>query len=53
MSSEQIKQFQNAQEYKEFKADITEATDVKANLQGKTVQEIMGLSNRKETLGYS
>ena len=53
MSSEQIKQFQNSQEYKEFKADITEATDVKANLQGKTVQEIMGLSNRKETLGYS
>ena len=53
MSSEQIEQFQNSQEYKEFKADITEATDVKANLQGKTVQEIMGLSNRKETLGYS
>lgn len=53
MSSEQIEQFQNSQEYKEFKADITEATNVKANLQGKTVQEIMGLSNRKETLGYS
>ena len=53
MSSEQIEQFQNSQEYKEFKADITEATDVKANLHGKTVQEIMGLSNRKETLGYS
>ena len=53
MSSEQIEQFQNSQEYKEFKADITEATDVKANLQGKTVQEIMGLSNRKEMLGYS
>lgn len=53
MSSEQIEQFQNSQEYKEFKADITEATDVKANLQGKTVQEIMGLSNRKEALGYS
>ena len=53
MSSEQIEQFQNSQEYKEYKADITEATDVKANLQGKTVQEIMGLSNRKETLGYS
>ena len=53
MSSEQIEQFQNSQEYKEFKADITEATDVKANLQGKTVQGIMGLSNRKETLGYS
>ena len=53
MSSEQITQFQISQEYKEFKADITEATDVKANLQGKTVQEIMVLSNRKETLGYS
>lgn len=53
MSSEQIEQFQNSQEYKEFKADITEATDVKANLHGKTVQEIMGLSNRKEALGYS
>lgn len=53
MSSEQIEQFQNSQEYKEFKADITEATDVKPNLHGKTVQEIMGLSNRKEALGYS
>ena len=31
MSSEQIEQFQNSQEYKEFKADITEGTEVKAN----------------------
>lgn len=53
MSSEEIEQFQNSQEYKEYKADIEEAVSVKANLHGKTVQEIMGLSNKKEALGFS
>ena len=53
MSSEEIEQFQNSQEYKEYKADIEEATDKPANFRGKSVQEILGLSNRKESLGYS
>lgn len=53
MSSEEIKQFQNSQEYKEYKADIEEATDTPVNLKGKTVQEIMGLSNKKDIIGYS
>lgn len=53
MTSEEIKQFQSSQEYKEYKADIEEAVDTPANFKGKTVQEIMGLSNRKETIGYS
>ena len=53
MTSEEIEQFQSSQEYKEYKADIQEAVDTPANLRGKTVQEIMGLSNRRETIGYS
>jgi uncharacterized protein with von Willebrand factor type A (vWA) domain len=53
MSSEEIEQFQQSQDYKEYKADIEEATDIAANMNGKTVQEIMGLSNRKDAIGYS
>lgn len=53
MTSEEIEQFQSSQEYKEFKADIEEAVDTPANLRGKTVQEIMGLSNRRDIIGYS
>ena len=53
MSSEEIEQFQNSQEYKEYKADIEEAIDTPANFKGKTVQEILGLSNKKDIIGYS
>ena len=53
MTSEEIQQFQSSQEYKEYKADIEEAVNTPANLRGKTVQEIMGLSNKKDVIGYS
>lgn len=53
MSSDEIEQFQSSQEYKEYKADIEEAVNTPANMKGKTVQEIMGLSNRRDTIGYS
>ena len=53
MTTEEIEQFQSSQEYKEYKADIEEAVNTPANLKGKTVQEIMGLSNRKDVLGFS
>ena len=53
MTDEEIEQFQNSTEYKEFKADIEEAVDTKANMHGKTVQEILGLSERKAALTYS
>lgn len=53
MTSEEIEQFQSSQEYQEYKADIEEAVDTAANMKGKTVQEIMGLSNRKDIIGYS
>lgn len=53
MTNEEIEQFQNSQEYKEFKADVHEAVEKTANMHGKTVQEIMGLSNRREQIGYS
>ena len=53
MSEEEIQQFESSDEYKEYKAHIEEATDTQANMQGKTVQEIMGLSNIKDAPGYS
>ena len=53
MSTEEIEQFQQSQEYNEYKAEFTEATDIAPNMKGKTVQEIMGLTNRKEALGIS
>lgn len=53
MTDEEISKFQNSTEYKEYKADIEEAVDVKANMHGKTVQEILGLSEQKESLYYS
>ena len=53
MNDEEIEQFQSSQEYKEYKADIEEAVDRKANMHGKTVQEILGLSNKRESVGYS
>ena len=53
MTTEEIEQFQQSQEYNEFKADFTEATDIAPNMRGKTVQEIMGLTNRKEALTFS
>lgn len=53
MSEEDIAKFHSSQEFQEFKADIEEAVDTPANMRGKTVQEIMGLSNRKDAVGYS
>lgn len=53
MTSEEIEQFQKSYEFNEYKADIVEAVDVKANMHGKTVQDVLGLSNRKDVIGYS
>ena len=53
MTEEEIKQFQDTQEYSEYKADVREAVEKAANMKGKTVQEIMGLKNRREQIGYS
>lgn len=53
MTSDEIKEFKDSYDYKEYKADIINATDIGPNFQGKTVQEIMGLSNKKDILGYS
>lgn len=53
MSEEDIAKFHSSQEFQEYKADIEEAVDTPANLKGRTVQEIMGLSNKKDIIGYS
>ena len=53
MTSDEIKEFKDSYDYKEYKADIINAIDIGPNFQGKTVQEIMGLSNKKDILGYS
>ena len=53
MSSEEIDKFKESAEYKEYKADVVEAVNQKVNLKGKTVQEVMGLTDRKSSVGYS
>ena len=53
MTEEEIEAFKSSKEYKEYKADIKEITHSPANMQGKTVQEVMGLSNRNDAVVYS
>ena len=53
MTEDEIKEFENSYDFREYKAHIEEVADARANLRGKTVQEILGLSNLKETPGYS
>lgn len=53
MTTEEVEQFQESREYKEYKADFTETSNVALNMQGRTVQEIMGLSDRKKTTPLS
>ena len=53
MNEQEKKDFLSSQEYNEYKADIAHATDVAPDMHGKTVQQILGLSNAKESVGYS
>lgn len=53
MSEDDIEKFHQSDEYKEYAAEVTNAVDIKANRNGKTVQEILGLSNKREGVGYS
>lgn len=53
MTEDELKKFKESDEYKQFRTEVdTEHTKV-ANYQGKTVQEIFGLSNKKDALSYS
>lgn len=53
MSEDEITGFRQSQEFKDYSATVHEMTDQKANMKGKTVQEIMGLSSLREHVGYS
>jgi len=52
LSSEELKQFQESTEYKNYSAQI-DNDNIKGNMQGRTVQEILGLSNIKESIKQS
>lgn len=52
MSEKDIKDFKNSNEYKNYSAEI-DNENIKANMQGKTVQEILGLTNLKESVRQS
>ena len=52
MSEEDVKDFKNSAEYKNYSAEI-DNDNIKANRNGKTVQEILGLSNLKESVKQS
>lgn len=53
MTEEEREAFENSKEYKEFAAQITDATPVEGNMQGRNVQQILGLTSLKEHVGYS
>ena len=55
MTDEEIEEFKNSKEYKEYGVDVNEEviTDTKANMHGKSVQEVLGLTKKHESLAYS
>lgn len=53
MTEEEREAFKNSSEYKEFSAQIADEVPVEGNMQGRNVQEILGLSSMKERVGYS
>ena len=53
MNDEEVEQFHQSQEFQDYKAEIIEATDRAPNMKGKTVQDIMGLTDRRDSVGYS
>lgn len=53
MSEEEVNDFKKSQEYKDYSATVHEMEDQKANMKGKTVEEIMGLTSLRERVGYS
>lgn len=52
MSEEDVEKFKNSSEYKNYSAEI-DNDNIKANMHGKTVQEILGLSQLKESVKQS
>lgn len=53
MTEEEREAFKNSNEYKEFAAQIAEDKMIEGNMQGRNVQEILGLTALKESVGYS
>lgn len=55
MTDEEIEEFKNSKEYKEYGVDVNEEviTNTKANMHGKSVQEVLGLTKKHESLAYS
>ena len=52
MSEEDIENFKNSDEYKNYSTEV-DNDNIKANIHGKSVQEILGLSNLKESVKQS
>ncbi len=52
MSEKDVEDFKNSDDYKKYSAKI-DNDNIKANMHGKTVQEILGLSNLKESIKQS
>lgn len=52
MTEQELEDFKNSNEYKNYSASI-DNDNIKANVHGKTVQEILGLSNLKESAKHS
>jgi uncharacterized protein with von Willebrand factor type A (vWA) domain len=53
MTDEEKEKFKNSSDYKEFSANFQETEHIEGNMNGKTVQEVLGLSNKKKSVRYS
>lgn len=53
MTDEEINDFHKSQDYKDYAATVHEMDEQKANMKGKTVEEVMGLSSLRERVGYT
>lgn len=53
MTDEEIEKFKNSSDYKEFSAKFVQTENKEGNMNGRSVQEVLGLTDRKKSVKYS
>lgn len=53
MTVEERQAFEQSKDYKEYAANFQDSVPIEGNLNGRSVREVLGLSNIKKTLSYS
>ena len=52
MTDEEIEKFKNSSDYKEFSAKFVQTEDNEGNMNGRSVQEVLGLTDKKKSVKY-